>query len=149
MADEKWSAFPNGGAIQAGDILVGLRSSANYQFTAPVYGSQIVVVTTPTQAMVSNTIYIANDPTSLVTLTLPATSAVGDIVSIVGASADGWSIAQAAGQQIQISPNHSTLGVGGSVASTNQYNSLNLICIVANTIWTSFGGGQTQGFTIV
>ena len=149
MADIKWSAFPNDGALQAGDILVGLRSGLNAQFTAPIFGSQIVVVVTASQAMASNTIYIANDVSSLVTFTLPTTSAVGDRLSVVGQSSGGWQINQATGQQIQISPSHTTLGGGGSLASTNQYDSLNLICIVANTIWTTFGGGQTQGFTIV
>lgn len=149
MADIKWTAFPIGGAIQAGDILVGLRGGANYQLSAPIFGSQISIVITPTQAMSSNTIYIADDPISLVTLTLPAASSVGDRVSVVGQSANGWIIAQAAGQQIQISPSSTTLGVGGSLASTHQYDSINLICIVANTIWTCFGGGQTTGFTII
>ena len=149
MADIKWSAFPSGGAIQAGDILVGLRGGINYQINAPIYGSQKVVVITPTQSMVSNTIYLANDPVSLVTFTLPATSVVGDQLTVIGVSANGWIINQAAGQQSQVSPSHTTLGVGGSLASSNQYDSINLICIVANTIWSCFGGGQTTGFTIV
>lgn len=149
MADIKWSAFPNGGALQAGDILVGLRAGVNEQFTASIFGSQIVVVTGTTQAMSPNTIYIANNATMRVVFTLPSTSAVGDRISVIGAGAGGWSITQASGQQIQVSPSATTLGGGGSLASTNQYDSLNLICIVANTIWTTFGGGQTQGFTIV
>lgn len=149
MADIKWSAYPNGGALQTADILVGLRSGLNYQFNAPIFGSQNVTVVTPTQAMASNTIYIINDPASLVTLTLPTTSSVFDRISIVGQSINGWIITQTVGQQIQVSPSHTTSGAGGSLASTNQYDSINLICIVANTIWTSFGGGQTQGFTIV
>ena len=149
MADIKWSAYPNVGSIIAGDILVGLRAGVNVQFSAPIYGTQITVVTTPTQAMVSNTIYIANDVASLVTFTLPTTSAVGDRLSVIGQSADGWIITQAAGQQIEVSPLHTTLGATGTLASSNQYDSIELICIVANTIWTCFGGGQTQGFTIV
>jgi hypothetical protein len=149
MANIKWSAFPSGGAIEAGDILVGLRAGVNYQLNAPIFGSQNVVVSTATQTMAPNTIYIIDDASSLVTLALPATSAVFDRISIVGQSADGWLVSQAAGQQIQVSPLQTTLGVSGSLASTNQYDSISLICIVANTIWTSFGGGQTQGFTIV
>jgi hypothetical protein len=149
MANIKWSAFTNVGALQASDVLVGLRAGVNVRFTAPIYGSQIVVVITPTQAMSSNTIYIANAAASLVTLTLPAASSVGDRISIVGQSANGWTIAQGAGQQIQVSPLSTTLGAGGSLSSTNRYDSIDLICIVANTIWTCLGGGQTTGFTIV
>ncbi len=149
MADIKWSAFPSGGAIQVGDILVGLRSGLNYQLNAPTFGSQNVTVITPTQAMAVNTTYLVNDPASLVTFTLPAVSSTFDRISIVGLSANGWIITQGVGQQIQVSPLSTTLGATGTLASTGRYDTLNLICIVANTIWTSFGGGQTTGFTIV
>jgi hypothetical protein len=40
MADIKWSAFPNGGAMVTGDELVGLRSGANTRFT-PVIPTQV------------------------------------------------------------------------------------------------------------
>ena len=149
MANERWSSFPNGGPLQAGDILVGIRAGVNEQFIAPVFESNFVVVTTPTQAMLSNTTYIVNDPTSLVTFTLPSASAVNDRLSIVGVSTGGWIITQGNSQQIQVSPSSTTLGLPGSLASTNQYDSLNLICIVANTIWSAIGGGQTQGFTYI
>ncbi len=36
MANEKWSAFPNVGTTTTGDIVVGLRTGANVQFTAPI-----------------------------------------------------------------------------------------------------------------
>lgn len=149
MATIEWSAFTNGGSLISGDTLVGIRSGVNTRFTAPIFGSQTTIVITPTQAMASNTVYIVDDPASLVTLTLPAVSAVGDRISVIGQSVDGWIIAQSPGQQIQVSPQQTTLGATGTLASTNQYDSINLICIVANTIWTAFGGGQTHGFTIV
>ena len=34
MADIKWSAFTNVGALQNGDVIVGLRSGNNVQFNA-------------------------------------------------------------------------------------------------------------------
>jgi hypothetical protein len=40
MADIKWSAFPNGGAMVTGDQLVGLRSGANTRLT-PVIPAQV------------------------------------------------------------------------------------------------------------
>ena len=139
MANIKWSAFPNGGPLQAGDILVGIRAGVNEQFTAPVFGSEIVVVTNPTQAMVSNTIYVANDPTSLVTFTLPATSAVGDIISVVGVSTGGWNITQAAGQSINFSALSTTVGAGGSLSSVKNYDYINIFCVTANTTWNVIG----------
>lgn len=139
MADIKWSAFPSGGALIAGDILVGLRSGANIQFTAPIFGSDIVNVTTPTQAMAVNTIYVANDPISLVTFTLPATAAFGTIIQVVGNSSNGWIIAQNAGQSINMGNKTTTVGVGGSTASTNQYDQIMFFCVVANTTWNVTG----------
>ena len=139
MADIEWSAFPNGGALIAGDIIVGLRAGADYQFTAPIFGSDIVNVTTPTQAMVANTIYVANDPTSLVTFTLPATAAFGTIIQVVGNSSNGWIIDQNAGQSINVGNAASTVGVGGSVASSNRYDQITFFCVVANTTWNTTG----------
>lgn len=139
MADIKWSAFASGGAIQAGDILVGLRAGVNEQFTAPVFGSQIVNVTTATQAMSPDTIYVANDAVALVTLTLPVTAAFGTIIDVVGNSSNGWIIAQNAGQSINFGANTTTVGVPGSLASSKRYDYVRLFCVVANTTWNAIG----------
>jgi hypothetical protein len=148
MADEKWSAFTDVGNLATGDQIVGLRSGVNVRFTAPIFDQQIVVVTSASATMLTETIYIANFG-SLVTLSLPATSEVGDLISVVGYGAGGWSIAQGAGQQIFISPNQTTLGATGSLSSSNRYDSLNLICVAANTLWTTFGSPQSDGLAIV
>ena len=141
MADIKWSAFPDVGDLEPGDIIVGLRAGSNVRFTAPVFGSDVVVVTSGSQAMTSNIVYIANFGT-LVTFTLPTISAVGDRLSVVGQGAGGWIITQAASQEIIIGDQHSTIGTMGSIASTNQFDSLNLICVTANDVWISIGGPQ-------
>lgn len=94
-----------------------------------------------TATMVSGNGYIANNA-GLVTLTLPATSVEGDEISIIGKGAGGWSIAQAAGQLVRIGSSVSTVGVGGSISSTNRYDSVDLVCTVANTTWTTRGGPQ-------
>ena len=98
--------------------------------------------------MVSNNGYIVNYGAGLAALTLPVTSAVGDELIIMGLSASGYSIAQAAGQQIIIAPDTTTLGVGGSLATTNRYDAITLRCIVSNTIWGVSSGIQ-GAFTIV
>lgn len=98
--------------------------------------SQIVVwnnVTGTSQAAAVNKGYIANNA-ALVTVTLPATAAVGDVIRVQGAGAGGWLIAQNASQTIiGNASTASTVGVGGSVASTDRYDSIELVCIVANT----------------
>ena len=84
------------------------------------------------QAMAVNNGYILNNA-GLVTATLPAVAAVGEIVAVAGSGAGGWLIAQNAGQTIHFLASDSTPGVGGSLASTNRYDCVELICIAANT----------------
>lgn len=123
----------------AGTISIAATGLAGFSWTT---------VTGTSQAMQGNNGYIANNG-ALVTLTLPATSTVGDEIDIIGKGAGGWSIAQGAGQQIVIGNTASTLGAGGSVASTNAKDSLQLICTAANTEWTILGAPQSLGLTIV
>jgi len=89
-------------------------------------------VTGATQALAVNNGYILNNA-GLVTATLPATASVGDTIEIVGKGAGGWLIAQNAGQTIHFISSDTTTGVGGSLASTVQYDCVELVCITANT----------------
>lgn len=98
-------------------------------------------VTGTSQAMTGNNGYIANNA-GLVTLTLPVTANVGDELAVSGLGAGGWIVAQNAAQLIHIGNTVSTVGVAGSVASTNAFDSMRLVCVVANTTWTTTGGVQ-------
>lgn len=98
-------------------------------------------VTGATQSMSADSGYVANRAT-LITFTLPVTAAFGTAISLIGKGAGGWIIAQNAGQNIQVGSVSSSVGVGGSVASTNQFDSINLICTTADTTWTVTGGPQ-------
>lgn len=71
----------------------------------------------------------------LLTYTLPATAAQGSIIEITGYTAGGWSIAQNAGQSIHYAGSTTTPGVGGSLASTQRYDSVRLVCVTADTEW--------------
>lgn len=84
------------------------------------------------QALVAANGYIAKN-VGLTTFTLPAVAAVGDEFQIQGYGAGGWMIAQNAGQRVGMGVDVSTIGVGGSVASTDQYDSIRLVCVTANT----------------
>lgn len=75
--------------------------------------------------------YITNNA-GLVTITLPATCAVGDSFRIGGLGAGGWKIAQNASQLIHIGNMDTTTGAGGSLASTDRYDTLELLCVVTN-----------------
>lgn len=108
---------------------------------APYVPAPYVNVTATTQAMAVNTVYGANNA-ALVTLTLPATAAQGDTLQLVGVGAGGWRVAQAAGQQVHFGNLSSTVGATGRLDSTHPRDSIELICIVANTTWqvvTSIG----------
>lgn len=85
-------------------------------------------------ALAVNNGYV-NTNAGLTTFTLPAASALGDLIEIVGEGAGGWAIAQNAGQNIQHDATSTTVGVGGSLSSLNRYDCVRLICRVANTTW--------------
>lgn len=71
-----------------------------------------------------------------VTYTLPATANFGDEFIITGKSG-AWTLAQNANQQINISASSTTVGVGGSLASTNAGDSIWAVCTTAgaSTVW--------------
>lgn len=75
--------------------------------------------------------YFANNA-GVVAYTLPATAAVGDSFQIANMQA-GWSIAQGAGQSIQVGNVATTAGAGGSIASTAVGDWITIVCNVANT----------------
>lgn len=120
----------------AGSITIGASGAASFTWSE---------VAGTTQAIAVNSGYVPNNA-GLVTLTLPATAAFGSRIAIQGLGAGGWIIAQNAGQTIVSSGGSTTVGVGGSLASTNRYNSVELVCVVANTtfaIYTAPGGVLT------
>jgi len=79
--------------------------------------------------------YVCNKA-GLLSLALPATSAVGTTFSVTGMNIDlGWTVTQGAGQQIHFGDLSTTAGVGGSVASTLKRDSIECVCIVADTTW--------------
>lgn len=69
-------------------------------------------------------------------LALPATSAVGDTIDVVLDGSTSWTITQPnAGTRIRIGNQQTTLGVGGSLASTAQGDTVRLVCETANARW--------------
>jgi hypothetical protein len=138
-------------AAQQGDLY--FDSTAGIGYTATTGGASGTAVwtadssstsaftwantTTTTQAMAANTGYISNNA-ALSTFTLPAVAAVGNRVAVQGAGAGGFTIAQNAAQTIHFGTSVTTAGTGGSIASTNQFDHLEMICITANTTWAAY-----------
>lgn len=93
-------------------------------------------VTGTSQAMATQNGYIANNA-ALVTLTLPATAAIGDSIRVLGKGVGGWKIGINATQQIIFGKLSSTVGTGGSLASTHQNDCVEIRCITSGTatVW--------------
>lgn len=89
---------------------------------------------TANQTLVVDNGYIVTSGS--LSLALPASSNVGDQISIMVSGGTGFSITQAAGQQIRLNNQQTTSGTGGSLSSTNNGNTVTMICDTASTHWT-------------
>lgn len=131
-------AFQNvSGLGSAGQVLTSAGAGA-----LPVWASSGIadlpwtVVTGATQALSVDNGYIANAASGGVEFSLPASAAVGSIIRIAGLQAgSGWSITQGADQNIQFGSAASTVGTGGSIASTNDGDTIEMVCAVADDNW--------------
>jgi hypothetical protein len=141
------SGTPTAATISAGTGIAVTNGTGTISI-ATTGAEHWVDETSATVTMVTNTGYTSDDGATLVTLTLPTTSAIGDFVEVNGKGSGLWKIAQASGQQIQISTNATTSGATGSLASVNQYDNVRLRCLTANTIWTVVSQ-QSTGLTVV
>jgi hypothetical protein len=142
------SGTPTPATLTAGPGVSIANGPASITISGTGSGIGWTEVTGTSQAAAADSGYVTNNA-GLVTVTLPATAAFGTALSIIGKGAGGWSLAQNSGQNIQVGSVSSTVGAGGSVASTNRFDSIDLLCTTANTTWTVQGGPQTAGFTIV
>jgi hypothetical protein len=159
LVAEGSSAFTSN-VISSGGTLIGIGGAtpsftnhitAGSTGTLVTFGSGTITVTFPspvditwtnqtttTRAFGSTGLngYIANNA-SLVTFTLPTInpSGAGVRYSICGFGAGGWTIAQNAGQSIQIGNTTTTVGVGGSISSTNRYDQIEII-VSASGVFT-------------
>lgn len=141
------SGTPTAATITAGAGITVTNGAGSITIAASGAGETWNTVTTATNMVVGNG-YITNSGSQVV-LTLPTTAAVGTSLSVIGRGTGGWQIAQNASQNIQVGSVSSTTGTGGSVTSANQFDSIDLICTVANTTWTVLGAPQSAGLTIV
>jgi hypothetical protein len=145
-------------AIAATDSTkVGLSNFNSAQFTVDANGFVSLVaassftwsVITADQSAVAGNGYICNKA-GLLTLTLPATSAIGDIIEVTGINtALGWKIAQNANQQIFFGNQSTTVGITGSLASTAIRDSIKIVCVVSGASSVFNVLGSVGNITIV
>lgn len=104
------------------------------------------VITTDT-TMTSNNGYVANKNTAgKVVLTLPATSTAGDVIQVIGQGTGGWSIysnASVGTQKIHKGKFTSAISSSNAIPlynSVEQYDTITIVCSVANSEWTMLDG---------
>lgn len=80
---------------------------------------------------------------SLSTVTIPATVAEGTVFAVQGKGAGGWLLRMNTGQTCHLGASVTTSA--GSLASTNQWDSVSIVCTTANTVFavTSVIGNLT------
>lgn len=89
------------------------------------------IVVSANGALTSNFGHFANSASHL-TLTLPATCAVGTRFEVAAMGAGGFTIAQNSGQTIRFGEDVTTTGISGLLQSTEQGDVVKLVCSVAN-----------------
>lgn len=109
----------------AGTISIAATGSASFSWTE-VVGT--------TQAAAVNSGYITAN-VAQTTVTLPATAPVGSIVAVVGKGNSGWRLVANTGQTIKLGS--STTSSGGDLTATNQFDSVEVVAITANTTWVA------------
>lgn len=132
----------------SGQFLTSGGASADPTWSTATPQLIVTPVAGATQAMTSNNSYIAND-SSLTTFTLPTTSAVGDILQVVGSSLNsgGWKITYTTNQIIWGPGGHSTLTSGNAATGSAAAQVATLVCTVANTIWVITSNSGTITLT--
>jgi ATP-dependent protease HslVU (ClpYQ) peptidase subunit len=130
-------AAPTATTLTAGTGISISSASGSITISSSALSTNWVNQTTSV-TMAIDTSYFANSA-SLVTFTLPATCAQGVEFAVAGVGSGGWKIAQAASQFINFGNVVTTTGTGGSLASSNQYDVVYLVCTAANTQFSVLG----------
>jgi hypothetical protein len=137
---EGTGAFAATAAGSSGQFLVSGGASADPSWQTATPQLTVTPVAGASQAMTSNHSYIAND-NALTTFTLPASSAVGDILQIVGSALNtgGWKVTYTTGQIIWGPAGSSTVTTGNAASSAAAAQSVTMVCVVANTNFNLIG----------
>jgi len=126
---------PTASAGNAGEVLTSNGNAALPTFQAISGGGIAWSVITANQSIVVDEGYICNKA-GVLALALPGTAAVGTVFRVTGINQNlGWSVTQAANQQIHFGNVSTTAGVGGSLASTLIRDSIECVCVVADLEW--------------
>jgi len=138
---EKKLPVPSSGGTMTGLLIlsadpVAALGAATKQYVDSSLGAiSYVNQNTSSVTMAANKTYGCNNGASLITFTLPAVAAAGDVFEIVGNSSGGWTLVYGAGQSIRYG-NIVTTTTTGSLSSTDRGDCVSIICIVADTTFS-------------
>jgi len=136
------SAAPSWLAAGTDGKVLTAHTSAAPTWETPGGGGMTFSEITADQTLAINTGYITNKAGTVLVGTLPSTAAVGSIISIIGKGATGWKIAQPASVLVHLQSSTTTTGVTGYLQFNNQYDCIDLICIVADLEWVAKTGSN-------
>lgn len=133
--------------LTAGSGITITNAAGSITIAANDGGMAWTEVTGTSQTAAVDNGYVANNA-SLVTVTLPSSSVLGDVVKVDGKGAGLFKIAQPnAGSVIHFVGSDTTTGTGGSLTAIERYACITLRCITTNADWVV---ESSQGnFTIV
>lgn len=126
---------PAASTLTAGTGISITSASNSITINATGGGFAVVSIAGTTQAAAVNTTYIAQNA-GQTTVTLPATYAVGDTVSLIGSTANtgGWILTASTGDTVRV--NNGATSAGGTVTSAAIAGQcIEVVCDVANTSW--------------
>jgi hypothetical protein len=129
------SGTPTAATLTAGTGVAIANGAASITISTTGGGLAFGPIAGASQTAVVNTRYLALN-SAQTTLTLPTTYAAGDMIALVGSTANtgGWIVQAATGDTIRV--NNSTTSAGGTVTSSAVGGQcIELICDVANTSW--------------
>ena len=128
---------PSAATLTAGTGIGIVNGNGTITINSNGGGLSTVDQSSSTVTMAVNTQYIVDNGASLVTLTLPATAAIGDSFRVIGKSAGLWTIAEASGQTIHFGTSTCT-ATTGTLSATAQWDCVTLVCVTANTTFSAY-----------
>lgn len=125
------SSDPSGATLTQGTGISITSGSGSITIASTGVGSLVWNdVSGTSQAAVVNNGYIISN-SSQTTISIPATVAQGSVFAVAGKGAGGWILQMNTGQICHFG--NSATSSAGSLTSTNQWDSVHIVCVTANT----------------
>lgn len=124
-------ATPTAAVLTEGTGISITNGAASITISSTGVGSLVWndVAGTSQNAVANNGYIISN--AAQTTVSLPATAVVGSVFAVQGKGAGGWILQANSGQIINLG--NAPTSLAGSLASTNQWDSVQIVCVTADT----------------